>query len=73
MEVGSSDTHLPSSPRLPVDVCGFAPGAIVADRYRLVALAGRGDRAGANRLAVVVAVAPALFGLYTWLGAGRCS
>lgn len=42
MEVGSSNTHLPSSPAPPIDVRRFAPGAIVADRYRIVALAGHG-------------------------------
>jgi len=42
MEVGSSDTHLPPSSAPPIDVRRFAPGAIVADRYRIVALAGRG-------------------------------
>lgn len=42
MAVGSSSTHLGSSPVPPMDTRRFAPGTLVAERYRIVALAGRG-------------------------------
>ena len=42
MELGTSETRLPSSSSQPVAVAGFAPGSVFADRYRIVALVGRG-------------------------------
>jgi len=42
MEDGSSETRISSSPSHPVDARGFAPGTILAERYRVVALVGRG-------------------------------
>jgi hypothetical protein len=42
MEAGSSETRVRSAPSHPVDAGGFAPGTILADRYRIVSLAGRG-------------------------------
>src|SRR5512137_1946719 len=43
METGSSETRVRTSPSShPIDAGGFAPGTILADRYRIVALAGRG-------------------------------
>ena len=42
MDSGLSETRASSSPSHPMDVGGFAPGRILADRYRIVALVGRG-------------------------------
>src|SRR5512137_503381 len=43
METGSSETRVRTSPSShPLHAGGFAPGTILADRYRIVALAGRG-------------------------------
>ena len=42
MEAGPSETRASSSPSHPLDPGGFAPGHILADRYRIVALVGRG-------------------------------
>jgi hypothetical protein len=43
MDTGSSETRVRSSPSShPIDPGGFAPGTVLADRYRIVALAGRG-------------------------------
>jgi len=42
MEPDSSETRASSSSSHPRDLGGFAPGTILADRYRIVALAGRG-------------------------------
>jgi hypothetical protein len=43
MDSGSSETRASSSPSHPLDLGGFAPGRILADRYRTVALVGRGS------------------------------
>jgi len=40
--VGTSETRPDSSPPLPLDAGAFAPGTMLADRYRIVALVGRG-------------------------------
>jgi serine/threonine protein kinase len=37
----SSETHARPTSSHPIDPGGFAPGTILADRYRIVALAGR--------------------------------
>jgi hypothetical protein len=42
MDVGNSETRASSSPSHPIDAGGFAPGTVLADRYRIVALVGRG-------------------------------
>ena len=42
MDSGSSETRLSSSPFHSIDPSGFAPGTILAERYRIVALVGRG-------------------------------
>ena len=42
MDLGDSETRLDSSPSGPVDIAGYAPGTILAQRYRIVALVGRG-------------------------------
>jgi hypothetical protein len=42
MDVSSSETHARPSLSHPVDPGGFAPGTILASRYRIVSLAGRG-------------------------------
>jgi len=42
MEAGPSETRVSSSPSHPLDPGGFAPGHVLADRYRIVALVGRG-------------------------------
>ena len=42
MDVGPSETRASSSPSHPPDPGGFAPGHVLADRYRIVALVGRG-------------------------------
>jgi serine/threonine-protein kinase len=42
MDVGTSETRPGSSSPQPLDVQGFAPGTILAARYRIVALVGRG-------------------------------
>ena len=42
MDHSRSDTHLESTPVPPVDSGGFAPGTVVADRYRIIAMLGRG-------------------------------
>jgi serine/threonine-protein kinase len=43
MDTGSSETRVRTAPSShPIDPGGFAPGTILADRYRIVALAGRG-------------------------------
>jgi serine/threonine-protein kinase len=42
MDLGDAETRLDSSPSGPVDVAGYAPGTILAQRYRIVALVGRG-------------------------------
>ena len=42
MDSGSSETRVRSAPSCPIDAGGFAPGTILADRYRIVSLAGRG-------------------------------
>src|SRR5512139_2172056 len=39
---GASETRLGSSSAPPLDAGAFAPGTMLADRYRIVALAGRG-------------------------------
>ena len=61
MESGSSETHITSSPLRPVDAGRFAPGAVLANRYRIVSLAGRGGmgevyRADDQRLGQTVAL-----------------
>ena len=38
----ASETRLGSSSSPPLDAGAFAPGTMLADRYRIVALAGRG-------------------------------
>lgn len=42
MNTGFSETRVRSAPSHPIDAGGFAPGTIVAGRYRIVSLAGRG-------------------------------
>jgi hypothetical protein len=42
MEAGPPETRASSSPSHPLDPGGFAPGHILANRYRIVALVGRG-------------------------------
>jgi len=42
METGSSDTRAADPPSHPAAVDGFAPGSVLAERYRIVALVGRG-------------------------------
>ena len=42
MEAGPSETRVSSSPSHPLDPGGFAPGHVLADRYRIVAPVGRG-------------------------------
>jgi hypothetical protein len=42
MDSGSSETRVRSAASRPFDAGGFAPGTILADRYRIVSLAGRG-------------------------------
>jgi hypothetical protein len=42
MDSGSSETRVGSASSRPIDAGGFAPGTILADRYRIVSLAGRG-------------------------------
>jgi serine/threonine protein kinase len=42
MDPASSETRVRSAPSHPIDAGGFAPGTILADRYRIVSLAGRG-------------------------------
>jgi hypothetical protein len=39
MDTGFSETRASSSPPHPADPGGFTPGTILADRYRIVALA----------------------------------
>jgi predicted Ser/Thr protein kinase len=61
MESGSSETRISSSPSTPVDAGRFAPGAVLANRYRVVSLAGRGGmgevyRADDQRLGQTVAL-----------------
>ena len=61
MESGSSETRIDPSPRRPVEAGRFAPGAMLANRYRIVALAGRGGmgevyRADDQRLGQTVAL-----------------
>jgi len=38
----SSETHARPTSSHPVEPAGFAPGTILANRYRIVSLAGRG-------------------------------
>src|SRR5512139_3095791 len=42
MQAGTSETHLGPSPSHPVDTVCFAPGTMLAGRYRIVARLGRG-------------------------------
>ncbi len=42
MEPGTSEPRLGSSPSDSIDVVGFAPGTVLAERNRIVALVGRG-------------------------------
>jgi serine/threonine-protein kinase len=42
MDHSRSDTHLGPTSAQPVDAGGFAPGTVLADRYRIVAMLGRG-------------------------------
>jgi serine/threonine-protein kinase len=42
MDVGSSDTRAAAPPSHPVPQHGFSPGTVLAGRYRIVALVGRG-------------------------------
>ena len=42
MESGSSETRISSSPHRRAHAGRFAPGTVLAGRYRIVALAGRG-------------------------------
>jgi hypothetical protein len=42
MDVSSSETHARPTPFHPVDPGGFARGTILANRHRIVSLAGRG-------------------------------
>jgi serine/threonine protein kinase len=42
MDTGSSETRVRAVSSHPIDPGGFTPGMILADRYRIVALVGRG-------------------------------
>ncbi len=42
MDVSSSETHARPTSSHPIDAGGFAPGTVLASRYRIVSLAGRG-------------------------------
>src|SRR5512142_1849031 len=42
MQAGISETHFGSSPLHHIDTAGFAPGTVLAERYRIVAMVGRG-------------------------------
>src|SRR5512143_1137230 len=42
MQPGTSETRLGPPSSHPFDTGGFAPGTVLADRYRIVALVGRG-------------------------------
>jgi len=42
MASSTSETRLGSPPWHPVDIVGFAPGTVLADRYRVIAMVGRG-------------------------------
>ena len=42
MDIGTTETHLPSAPSQRAGVSGYTPGTLLGDRYRIVALVGRG-------------------------------
>ena len=61
MDPGSTETRVSPPPRRPVEAGRFAPGALLGDRYRIVALVGRGGmgevyRADDQRLGQTVAL-----------------